>query len=286
MANQYQRAFRAWPVLTETAAHHTKITYVGIGDRLGIHHRPVRYVLSVIQDYCLEEKLPPLTILVVNQRFRQPGEGFIAWDVDDLEQGYDRVYAYPWDQLPNPFAFSKTGETPEELARQLVRRPQESAVVYRLINNRGFVQAVFRLELLLAYNRRCAFCGLSLTQALQAAHIIPWREASISQRLDPANGLLLCATHHALFDANILTVSMDRCIHCTLTDDPGVAGPARTGTAPSHSTDSSYRFQLRSVSSHLSPLSNTERTAWRTDSRAAITRRPPYRLNEFPPCRR
>jgi hypothetical protein len=49
MANQYQRAFLAWPVLTDTAAKHAKITYVQMGDRLGIHHRPVRYVLSVIR---------------------------------------------------------------------------------------------------------------------------------------------------------------------------------------------------------------------------------------------
>jgi putative restriction endonuclease len=51
----------------------------------------------------------------VNRRFGQPGEGFVAWDVEDLEEGYRRVYAYPWDQLPNPFAFAGTGQTPEEL---------------------------------------------------------------------------------------------------------------------------------------------------------------------------
>ncbi len=222
MVNQYQRAFLAWPVLTETAAHHTTTTYKQTGDRLGIHWRPVRYVLSEIQDYCLDEKLPPLTILVVNQRHHEPGEGFIAWDVDDLEEGFRRVYAYPWDLLPNPFAFADTGDTPEELARQLVRKPRESATVYRRINNRGFAQTVFRLALLLAYKQRCAFCGLSLREALQAAHIIPWREATISQRLEPANGLLLCATHHALFDANVLTVSADRRIHCRLVDYPGI----------------------------------------------------------------
>src|SRR4051794_32651460 len=65
--NQYQRAFLAWPVLTATASNHGTITYKEVGDRLGIHHRPVRFVLSVIQDHCLKEKLPPLTIIVVGQ---------------------------------------------------------------------------------------------------------------------------------------------------------------------------------------------------------------------------
>ena len=177
-------------------------------------------MLGVIQDHCLEEKLPPLTILVVNQRGR-PGEGFIAWDVDGLDEGYRRVWAYPWHQLRNPFAFAGDGETPDELARHLVRKPQESAVVWGRINNRGIAQDVFRRALLIAYKQCCAFCGLSLKEALQAAHIIPWREATISQRLDPANGLLLCGTHHLLFDANVLTVSADRRIVCTLVNYSG-----------------------------------------------------------------
>ena len=55
---------------------------------------------------------------------------------------------------------------------------------------------------------------------------------------------------------------------------PGRHGPAplRGGLRGAISTDSSYRSQLRSISSHLSPLSNTERTAWCADSPAAVTR--------------
>jgi putative restriction endonuclease len=87
-------------VLTTTASHGATITYAELSGRIGIHHRPIRFVLSVIQDYCLSEKLPPLTILAVNQLFHQPGEGFIAWDVDDLAEGYRRVYAYPWPRNP------------------------------------------------------------------------------------------------------------------------------------------------------------------------------------------
>lgn len=74
---QYQRAALAWPVLTATAANESKITYLELPQRLGIHPRPIRFVLAVIQDHCLREKLPPLTILVVNQGHHQPGQGFI-----------------------------------------------------------------------------------------------------------------------------------------------------------------------------------------------------------------
>jgi len=214
--NQYERASRAWPVLTATASLGATISYADLAHRIGIHHRPIRYVLSVIQDYCLTEKLPPLTIVVVNQLFHQPGEGFIAWDVDDLAEGYRRVFAYKWEMLPNPFAFADDGATPEQLASQLVKRPQDARAVYQRIKNRGIAQMVFRQALLIAFERRCAFCGLSLTEALEAAHIIPWNKASVAQRLSPTNGLLLCSTHHALFDANTLAITANATIACNL----------------------------------------------------------------------
>jgi putative restriction endonuclease len=214
--NQYERAFRAWPALTTAASQGATITYAEIAGRIGIHHRPVRFVLSVIQDYCLTEKLPPLTILVVNQLLHQPGEGFIAWDVDDLAEGYRRVYAYPWNVLDNPFGFADDGATPEQLARRIIARPEDATAVYQRIKNRGIVQVVFRQALLIAYGNRCAFCGLSLREALEAAHIIPWSKAGFALRISPTNGLLLCSTHHALFDASILAVTADASISCQL----------------------------------------------------------------------
>jgi putative restriction endonuclease len=217
--NQNERAFRAWPILTGTASHGATITYSELAHRIGIHHRPVRFVLGVIQDYCLAEKLPPLTIVVVNQLFRQPGEGFLAWDVDDLAEGYRRVYAYQWEALSNPFTFADHGDTPDQLARRLVGRPQDSKAVYQRIKNRGIAQMVFRQALLIVYERRCAFCRLSLTEALEAAHIIPWSKASIAQRISPTNGLLLCSTHHALFDANTLAIAANGTIVCNLSDE-------------------------------------------------------------------
>jgi putative restriction endonuclease len=206
---QYERAALAWPVLTETAANESKITYLALSERIGVHPRPIRFVLGVVQSYCLREKLPPLTILVVNRR-GVPSEGFIAWDVDNLDQGYELVYGYPWRQLSNPFGFAESGATLQHLAQRLVTRPDESAAVYGRIRNRGIAQDVFRMALRLAYGWRCAFCGLSLEPALQAAHIIAWSKATIAQRLDPRNGLLLCSTHHSLFDADILIVTVDR----------------------------------------------------------------------------
>ena len=48
-------------------------------------------MLGLIQNYCIEEKLPPLTILVVDKSGK-PGTGFIAYDVDKLAEGMALVY--------------------------------------------------------------------------------------------------------------------------------------------------------------------------------------------------
>jgi putative restriction endonuclease len=207
--NQYERAFRAWPILTTTAGKRSTITYAELADYLDIHPRPIRYVLSPIQDWCLHENKPPLTILVVNQH-GQPGQGFIAWDVNNLEEGYDQVYSFPWSTLANPFQFARDGATLRELVYQLVTKPEDAIFVYRRVKDRGISQVVFRGALMIAYDRQCAFCGLSLKPALQAAHIIPWGEATPEQKVSASNGLLLCSTHHDLFDADILSVTTDR----------------------------------------------------------------------------
>lgn len=218
--NQYERAYRAWPILTARAAARQTITYGELAKHLGIHPRPIRFVLGVIQDRCLDDKRPPLTILVVNQSGR-PGEGFIAWDADNLDEGYEQVFTYPWSETPNPFVFASDGSTPEELAAEIVEQPESAATVYARIQNRGVGQVVFRLALLAAYGGKCAFCGLSIKNALQSAHILPWSKCAHADRVRPSNGLLLCSTHHALFDAGILTVDSDRRIACRQDKLPG-----------------------------------------------------------------
>ena len=103
--NQAERAYRAWPILTRGRQKEEPSPMGNWGALLGVHHRAIRYVLGLIEDYCLDEKLPPLTILIVNQSGK-PGTGFIAYDVDKLEEGETLVRSYNWNATPNPFAFA------------------------------------------------------------------------------------------------------------------------------------------------------------------------------------
>jgi putative restriction endonuclease len=69
----------------------------------------------------------------------------------------------------------------------------------------------FAYDVLVAYRRRCAICGIGLRLGdgligIDAAHI-RWHAANGPSTLD--NGLALCALHHRLFDQGALTLDTD-----------------------------------------------------------------------------
>ena len=214
-SNQLDNARRAWDILTRRAESQGTITYTELGQRLRMHPRPLRFVLAPIQDFCLEQRLPPLTILVVNQLGR-PGAGFIAWDRDRFEEGLSEVYAHPWPDQQNPFGFAQQIESYPKLLDDLLANPQTAARdTYGRVKVRGVAQIIFRDLLLRAYGRRCAFSGCCFTQALQAAHIVRWSQCEPNARLDVRNGVLLSSVHHSLFDSGTLTLTTDyRIFHC------------------------------------------------------------------------
>lgn len=77
----------------------------------------------------------------------------------------------------------------------------------------------FAYEVLKAYRRRCAFCGLGLRLGdgvigLDAAHI-RWHAAGGPSTI--ANAMALCALHHRLFDQGALTLDLDH--HIRLSDE-------------------------------------------------------------------
>ncbi len=158
------------------------------------------------QDYCLDQRLPPLTILVINQTTRQPSEGFIAWDANDIPHGRDLVFSFPWKTLDNPFQFAADGSSYKKLVNKLKKSPDESQDVYAKVKVRGLAQQIFRSSIRDIYNDMCAFTGLSFPVCLDAAHIVSWSQSTPSQRMDVRNGILMSSVHHRLFDQKLLTI--------------------------------------------------------------------------------
>jgi putative restriction endonuclease len=205
--NQEYRAFLGWNFLTRKASEHQTSTYNELAAFVGVHPRVTRFFLSLIQDYCLNRDLPPLTILVVNIT-GLPGAGFIAWDTHQFETGKQNVYSHNWAEEENPFSFAVTGTVENQIILDLVSNPTTANDIYARVRVRGIAQSIFRQALLSAYNSSCAVCGLTYPIALEATHIIPWSENE-NERLNIQNGLLLCSVHHKLFDVGAFIINDD-----------------------------------------------------------------------------
>jgi putative restriction endonuclease len=67
-------------------------------------------------------------------------------------------------------------------------------------------QAAFARIVKANYGSSCAICGLDFPGLLIASHIKPWADDP-EHRLDPANGLCLCALHDRLFDQGLISIS-------------------------------------------------------------------------------
>jgi|GEM_PF-3657821 len=62
---------------------------------------------------------------------------------------------------------------------------------------------LFRARVFSQTEPKCAFCDFNVPIALEAAHIVPKHEQGSD---DPRNGIVLCAIHHRLFDANAIGI--------------------------------------------------------------------------------
>ena len=65
-------------------------------------------------------------------------------------------------------------------------------------------QGRFRDELIKHWGT-CAVTGVADPDLLRASHIIPWSKASIKDRTNPFNGLLLAVHIDALFEAGLIS---------------------------------------------------------------------------------
>jgi len=96
-----ERAHKIWSILTRVARKRQTITHSDLGKKIGAHHLALRYPLDIIKNHC-REKLPALTILVVNKSTSRPGSGFDAVTEKDTERETNRVFAHDWVEVPPP----------------------------------------------------------------------------------------------------------------------------------------------------------------------------------------
>ncbi len=206
--NHEHRAFQAWNILVESASQSKVISHKELSQQIGVNSRFCSMFIEPIQQYCLSEKLPPLTSLIVNEN-KELRDDFIAWDADNPEEGQKSALQFNWDMYPNPFNYaSDEDQHASSLSKDLVKGLSPERV-YQKVHVRGMAQVVFRQALLEVYENQCAFCHFKVAEALDAVHIVPWSHASSKERMDLQNGLLLCSNHQKLFDQGIYSIDED-----------------------------------------------------------------------------
>ena len=97
------RALQAWQYLIAKATNRQIIPYDELRELMGYaDSRPMGVILGCIMNYCKQNELPILTIIVVNKKTGIPGEGFTAEDLKDYHQKREDVFNYPWYKLVPP----------------------------------------------------------------------------------------------------------------------------------------------------------------------------------------
>lgn len=110
-----ERASQIWAVLAWAAKNRQMLTYGHLSKLIGVPTAGLGQLLEPIQSYCLIEKLPPLTILVVQQDSGLPGTGFTGTNTAEYAKAYMEVYKCDWLGHGNP--------QPEKLEQAVQKLP-------------------------------------------------------------------------------------------------------------------------------------------------------------------
>jgi hypothetical protein len=89
-----ERAAQIWPVLALAARNRQVLTYEIVGKLISVSPPGLGQLLEPIQSYCLLQKFPPLSVLVVSQNTGEPGGGFVA--ASEIAKAQQEVFRYDW----------------------------------------------------------------------------------------------------------------------------------------------------------------------------------------------
>jgi hypothetical protein len=108
-----ERATQIWPVLAWASTNRQILTYEVLSRLIGVPAAGLGQLLEPIQSYCLLNRMPPLTILVVSKNTGMPGSGFVA--ATDIPQHQGEVFGYDW--------LAKGCPTPDEFDAAVKKLP-------------------------------------------------------------------------------------------------------------------------------------------------------------------
>ena len=160
-------------------------------------------------------------------------------------QGASKRTATESDAAHDRARVSATSPVPEDFIPHELADLRERQIA-EVVRRKG--QARFRAALVAAYEGKCVITGCDAVEALEAAHIIPYRGLQTDH---PQNGLLLRADLHSLFDLGLLAIdpsTMRVVLSPELAQSSYAALAARTVAAP---TEPSLRPSADALAQHL-----------------------------------
>jgi hypothetical protein len=110
-----ERASQIWAVLAFAAKNRQSLTYGILSKLIGVPTAGLGQLLEPIQSYCMIEGLPPLTILVVQQKSGLPGSGFTGAKATEYAKNQMLVFNFDWIEHRNP--------QPEKLEQAAQQQP-------------------------------------------------------------------------------------------------------------------------------------------------------------------
>ena len=97
-----ERACQIWGILAWAAKNRQSLTYGHLSKLIGVPTSGLGQLLEPIQSFCIIEKLPPLTILVVQQDSGFPGSGFTGAKASEFAEAQMKVFDFDWLHYGNP----------------------------------------------------------------------------------------------------------------------------------------------------------------------------------------
>ena len=99
--NQYQRACQIWAVLVYAASKSHIITYVELSAATGMPHFGFNDELGLLQDYCNNQGMPPLTALIVSSRTGEPEAG-CDLPLEKWPAALQQIFQHNWTPAEAP----------------------------------------------------------------------------------------------------------------------------------------------------------------------------------------
>ncbi len=96
MAKASQRALLTWQVLIAKASDRQTITYESLAVMIGMHplgKLSLRHYLNRVANYCSNNNLPDITVIVVALKSGRPA--YVS-DGQDVDAERERVFAHKW----------------------------------------------------------------------------------------------------------------------------------------------------------------------------------------------